>query len=162
MRPPRPFVARKCGIKIGYETYQEAFRIARRHWTRYSDKMVPYECPLCGKFHIGHQKTEQDLSTAFVPLRKAPPESKPKKVKQPPPVKKVKEVLAYYPPEDPFKKMEIRASNRAQNECQRVAAIERRKEKIARHAETMAHSKWLKDGGYMWWVACDDGWNQHL
>ena len=168
MRPPRPFVVRKCGVKRGYDSYTDAFRVAEAHWKRYREKMVAYFCPLCGKHHIGHQKTETDLSTAFVPL-KPKQEPIPKKVKQPPPDKKIKEVMAYYPPEDPFKKMEIKASERAKNECQRLAAIERRRLKAEAHARLLQEQyerrflkqlNWSK--GYMWEVACDDGWNQHL
>lgn len=171
IRPPKPFVARKCGIKRRYDSYSEAFRVARLHWSRYRENMVPYRCPLCGKFHIGHQKTEEDLSTAFVPLVSPKPkqEPKPKNVKQPPPVKKQKEVLAYYPPEDPFKKMEIRASNRAMNEDQRVQAIERKKARQEAHAKLLQeqHDNRVRKGlnwqnGYMWQMACDDGWNQRV
>lgn len=86
----RPFVARKCGEKIRYDTYEGAWRKCRETWKRSNDRMVPYRCPLCNMFHIGHAKSEDDRSTAFVSMKKvaqvkrpcAPSTPKVKKLKQ--------------------------------------------------------------------------------
>lgn len=184
MRQPRPFVVRKCGEKRAYNSYAEAFRVAKEHWKHYREKMVPYLCPLCGKHHIGHQKTEEDLSTAFVPLRQPKPkqEPKPKKVKQQPPEQIVRPYTSYQSYLDEAQARELKRAkneaNRTNNEALLQASIKRKSENVKvvddlyiksiirkeerqrQHEERMA-ARPPHEAAFTWWVACDDGWNQH-
>jgi len=174
VRGQKPYHLRKCGDKVRFPTYNDAWQSSRTIYKHAHEKMCAYRCPLCNDFHIGHQRSEDDLSTAFVPLVKHDPKPEPKqrKVKQPPPIKKQKEVMAYYPPDpkpyvdyeqamrDTETKRTITKANRQENERLRLLAVAKKEEKARRHEELM---RWRPEREpFHWCVAMDDGWNQHL
>jgi hypothetical protein len=156
----KPYVVRKCGDKIKYPSYSTAFIAAKGIFRTNGHKLTPYQCPICSKYHIGHQRHDADLSTAFVPL--VPP--RPKKQPKPPKVKAVKVPAVKQLNVSASVGIAIRKSDHEWLMAEQTrAAQERREERQRAHEKLMALRQGSREvGGYGWLVAMDDGWNQHL
>ncbi len=52
------FTPRSGVSKIGYVTRAEVRRAQRRVFQKHGDRLQPYYCDTCGRYHLGHPRTE--------------------------------------------------------------------------------------------------------